>query len=68
MRPHRLYRGLPYDAGYDAGRNGPDIVNSHFTLFATRESTREWERGNRAGKVAALLAGKPSDEGPKKEA
>jgi hypothetical protein len=36
-------------AGYDAGRNKPDIENCHFGLFATPEQTRAWERGNKRG-------------------
>lgn len=38
----------PYDAGYDCEKNGANETNCHFSLFGTRESTQEWERGKRA--------------------
>lgn len=38
-----------YDAGYDAGLNGPNERNCHFSLFDTPEHTKEWERGKAAG-------------------
>lgn len=39
-----------YDAGFDAGRNGSTIQNSHYTLFATTDSTDRWQRGYDDGK------------------
>jgi len=39
-----------YGAGFDAGINGPSIVNCDFRWFGSQESMREWERGNKAGK------------------
>lgn len=38
-----------YKMGYDAGKNGANTTNCNFRLFATREQTKEWERGNKAG-------------------
>ena len=35
----------PYQAGRDYAINGANTVNCHFRWFATKESTREWERG-----------------------
>jgi ribosome modulation factor len=35
--------------GYDAGRNKPNETNCHFSIFATPELTRAWERGKKAG-------------------
>ena len=40
-----LMRG-PYDHGYDAAVNGANTVNCHFSIFNSRENTKEWERGN----------------------
>ena len=37
------------DAGYDAGKNGPNTANCHFAFFAKPELTRAWERGNERG-------------------
>ena len=31
--------------GYDAGKNGPNETNCHFSIFRTRELTAAWERG-----------------------
>lgn len=39
----------PYDAGYDAGRYGANNFNSHYSFFRTKDSLREWQRGNDAG-------------------
>lgn len=41
---------LEYKAGYDAGKNGPNTENCNFSLFSSSEKTKEWERGNSAGK------------------
>lgn len=38
-----------YDAGYDAGLNGANTDNSHFSWFNKPENTKEWERGNKDG-------------------
>lgn len=35
--------------GYDAGRNMPNMKNCHFSLFASPELTRAWERGKKRG-------------------
>jgi hypothetical protein len=35
--------------GYDAGRNKPNEKNCHFSIFATPEMTRAWERGKKRG-------------------
>lgn len=39
----------PYQAGRDAGINGPNTRNCHFTWFSSKERTAEWERGKAAG-------------------
>ena len=38
----------PYDAGYDCAVIGATKANSHFSWFATPESTAEWQRGKEA--------------------
>lgn len=35
----------PYDAGYDCGKNGANLTNCRFSLFARAEWTRQWELG-----------------------
>lgn len=42
----------PYEAGFDAAKNGANTTNCHFSYFGTRESTAEWERGHKAGLAA----------------
>lgn len=37
-----------YKAGYDAGMNGPNTTNCHFSIFTTDRNTKEWERGKAA--------------------
>ncbi len=44
-----IYPGTPYAYGYDAGRNGANTENCHFTIFSSPERTKEWERGNNDG-------------------
>lgn len=38
-----------YDAGYDAGTNGPNMTNCHFTHFGDARTTRAWECGKADG-------------------
>ena len=38
-----------YSAGYDAGKNKPNEINSHFRFFSTPEKTKAWERGKEDG-------------------
>ena len=38
-----------YNAGLDCALNGANTTNCHFTLFATKELTKAWERGKAAG-------------------
>lgn len=38
----------PYAMGYDAGKNGSNTTNTHFSIFSTNEKTKEWERGKAA--------------------
>ena len=37
---------IEYKAGFDCERNGPNVINCNFRLFATLKQTKEWERGN----------------------
>jgi ribosome modulation factor len=41
-----------YEAGYDAAINGASASNCHYAIFCSPDRTREWERGNAAGKRA----------------
>lgn len=43
-----------YKMGYDAGKNGPNKTNCHFSLFATQEQSDEWSAGNRDGISAKI--------------
>lgn len=36
-----------YDAGFDAGVNGSNTINTNFKWFRTKDNMREWERGKR---------------------
>lgn len=38
-----------YNFGLDAGYNGANTKNCHFTIFSKPEFTREWEKGNKVG-------------------
>ena len=38
---------MAYNAGYACGKNGANTTNCHFSLFATPEHTRAWEKGKR---------------------
>lgn len=40
-----------YEAGFDAGLNGPNTENCNFAFFNTPENTRQWEMGNAAGLI-----------------
>ncbi len=42
----------PFQHGYHCGLNGPDTINSHFSIFSTQESTEQWEKGKKAGERA----------------
>lgn len=44
----------PYLAGFDAGLNSSNELNTHFSHFATPENTKEWERGKKDGENAKL--------------
>jgi hypothetical protein len=44
----------PYEAGYDCGKNGANETNCHFSIFGSRENTKEWERGKRDAETPVL--------------
>ena len=46
---------LPYDAGYDSVIHGANMTNCHFSLFATEDSTKEWERGVQEAKKKQIV-------------
>lgn len=37
-------------AGWEAGYHGPNVTNTHFSLFTTPELTKAWECGHANGK------------------
>ena len=41
----RVERSEAYQMGHDCGLNGPNEKNCHFSIFSSRENTKEWERG-----------------------
>lgn len=41
-----------YKMGYDAGLNGSNTTNTHFSMFSTQEKTTNWEAGKKAGEEA----------------
>jgi len=43
-----------YKAGYDAGKNGSNTINTHFRYFATKELMNNWALGNKQGKGEGL--------------
>lgn len=47
-----------YKNGFDAGLNGPNGKNTHFSNFETKERTQEWEAGKQKGKTAKAHAKK----------
>lgn len=55
-KPNRLRafmtKDKAYRLGFDCGLKGSNLTNSHFSIFATRELTDEWERGKKAGEEA----------------
>lgn len=55
-----------YKNGFDAGLNGPNKINSHFSNFATKEQTDSWEAGQRAGKKQKAQ-GKTKKTNPRKK-
>lgn len=48
----KVERTEAYKQGYDCGVNGANTTNCHFSIFSSKENTREWERG----KAAAIKA------------
>ena len=43
---------LAEQAGYDAGVNGSNTVNSHFKWFMAPHLTKAWERGKKRADAA----------------
>lgn len=55
-----------YKGGFDAGLNGSNTVNTHFSFFATKEQTADWEAGQSAGKKEKAK-GKTRKPNPRKK-
>jgi len=62
----KTIRSKEYRNGYDAGLNGPNEENCHFSNFATPEQTRDWEQGQAAGKKEKAR-GKERKHNPRKK-
>ncbi len=43
----KVEKSVAYDMGLDCGLNGANTTNCHFSIFADKENTKEWERGKR---------------------
>lgn len=48
----RVGRIEAYKYGYDCGTNGVNKTNCHFSVFASKENTKAWERGKKAALIA----------------
>lgn len=38
-----------FDRGYDAGKNGANLFNCHYSIFGTPELRDAWTEGNKLG-------------------
>lgn len=36
---------IAYALGYNAGKHGPNMHNTHFSIFETRELSAAWQQG-----------------------
>lgn len=43
-------KSFAYLKGYDAGLNGTNAVNTHYSVFKDEQSRNDWEQGNLKGK------------------
>jgi hypothetical protein len=44
--------------GFDAGLNGSNTTNTHFSNFGTKEQTADWEAGKKAGEAQRAISKK----------
>jgi ribosome modulation factor len=42
-------KSVEYKHGFDAGKNGSNKTNCHFSNFPTAERKKEWEKGYKNG-------------------
>lgn len=47
-------------AGFDAGMNGSNEENTHFSFFGTPEETKAWEAGKKRGEQSKVVLDKVS--------
>jgi hypothetical protein len=45
--PPKRDKSYAYKMGYDCGKNGANTTNCHFSIFSSKENTKEWERGKK---------------------
>lgn len=45
-------KSIAYLRGYDAGLNGTNSINTHYSVFKDEQSRNDWEEGNAKGKEA----------------
>jgi ribosome modulation factor len=55
-------KNIYYEAGYDAGVNGPNTTNCNFRLFDTKEHMEMWSAGNKKGLAKKAEGGKINQE------
>lgn len=41
-----------YNAGFDAGVNGVNDINTHFSFFGSPELSKQWNMGKKDGETA----------------
>ena len=45
--PEKMFPNEAYQLGYDCGLNGVSDENCHFSIFSSRDNTKQWEKGKR---------------------
>ena len=50
-----------YDFGYDFGKNGANTTNCHFSIFATTELMKSWEKGKNKATLEGCTCSGPSN-------
>ena len=43
--PQKKTKKQAFDAGRDCAKNGANTTNCHFTLFASKELMKAWQKG-----------------------
>ena len=45
--PPKRDKSYAYKMGYDCGKNEANTTNCHFSIFSSKENTKEWEHGKK---------------------